>query len=612
MKPIFWALLLCVPLGLPAQNTYFKTVGTSISDLGTSCIPTTDYGSALIFSGAMPAGGVRMGLVKADHNGSVQWSKLFEHGTFAFPKTIIPAADGGFIVFGSVEHPDSAAYRALFLLKTDNQGNEQWSYRLPTSANDRPVGMLACKAGGFLTCSVFNDNSVNGQYPGAQLIRYDDTGNVLWTKQYQGGYGVQPVSVTELPDGDLVFVSSAKFSLAGASYHTLVTRTDAQGNVLWSSFFELEYDDEPYDMVANASGELFISGATYRMGNEWDGFLLKVDAQGKQVFNRFYDAGTAQGENFRCLSVTPQGSVLLLGDMGSFEERDITLLSVNDQGQLQWTKRYPFSPAFTNYPLDMYTSYNGGIVFTGEVRPPAALGEGAMVGAETLVSSRWYKGAACFYVYDVPFTASPRTLTVTSPALPAPDTLTFTHPGQAITEKPVCEKQMPVPLNLWYATEVCPNVCMTFQDSTLNNPTAWLWEFEGATPSTSTQQHPQHICYPEKGTYDVTLTVTNAQGTVTLHKKIVIHEPDCPPPVVPNVFTPNGDGVNDEFLISQLPDEFTFYIYNRWGEVVFQSSEKSKLWKGKNLLGRPVSDGVYFYSLKAYDKDYHGFIHLFR
>lgn len=607
-KPILWALLICLPLCAAGQNTYVKHIGTTESDLGISCIPTADMGTMLALYGGMPGGGVRFALVKTDHNGTMQWNKPFVHDNFALPQTVVQTADGGFVVFGAVAHP-SGNGQALFLLKTDAQGNMLWSHRLPASTNDRPVGLLACKAGGYVSCSVSDYNGM--VHPRAMLIRYNENGGVVWAKEYRGTYGILPVAVTELPDGDIAFVSSARFYLTDPFEHMLVTRTDPEGNMRWSALLGLEYDDEPHDIAANAYGELYVTGATYRMGHEWDGFLLKLDAQGNRMFNRFYDAGTAMGDIFRCVSVTPQGSVLLLGDMGAFEERDITLLSVDAQGQTRWARRYPFSPNFTNYPCDGYNSYNGGFVFTGDVRPPTSIRNALLVRADSLGNVPCSNQPASYTTYDTPFWLMNPPVSTSAVQLPASEPLPFTHPPVPITEHLVCENPLPVVLNKWNPSDLCPNVCMDFEDTTLNNPTAWLWEFEGATPSTSTQQHPQNICYAQKGTYTVSLTATNAWGTVTQHKKIFVQETECPPPVIPNVFSPNGDGVNDEFLIDQLPVEFTFHIYNRWGEVVFSSSEKSHVWKGKNKLGLPVSDGVYFYSLSTLDKDYHGFIHVF-
>jgi PKD repeat protein len=56
-----------------------------------------------------------------------------------------------------------------------------------------------------------------------------------------------------------------------------------------------------------------------------------------------------------------------------------------------------------------------------------------------------------------------------------------------------------------------------FSDSSTGQPTSWLWEFEGGTPATSANQNPV-IIYENEGVFDVTLTVTNANGTQTVTK----------------------------------------------------------------------------------------------
>ncbi len=71
---------------------------------------------------------------------------------------------------------------------------------------------------------------------------------------------------------------------------------------------------------------------------------------------------------------------------------------------------------------------------------------------------------------------------------------------------------------------------------------------------------------------------------------------------IPNVFTPNGDGVNDFYFInSKGMEEMSLTIINRWGEVVFQSNDVNGKWDGTSK-GNLCSDGVYFYSLKAKSK----------
>jgi gliding motility-associated-like protein len=69
---------------------------------------------------------------------------------------------------------------------------------------------------------------------------------------------------------------------------------------------------------------------------------------------------------------------------------------------------------------------------------------------------------------------------------------------------------------------------------------------------------------------------------------------------VPNTFTPNNDGLNDVFLVrgSELSNIEQFRIYNRWGEMIFESPDINKGWDGTHN-GVPVNSGVYVYYIEA-------------
>ena len=81
---------------------------------------------------------------------------------------------------------------------------------------------------------------------------------------------------------------------------------------------------------------------------------------------------------------------------------------------------------------------------------------------------------------------------------------------------------------------------------------------------------------------------------------------NCPIYFLPNVFSPNGDGINDVFrpiLPYKFIDSIEFVVYNRWGNVVFRTSDPMLNWKGLDQeTGKPVVDGVYFYTAKVYAK----------
>jgi gliding motility-associated-like protein len=85
-----------------------------------------------------------------------------------------------------------------------------------------------------------------------------------------------------------------------------------------------------------------------------------------------------------------------------------------------------------------------------------------------------------------------------------------------------------------------------------------------------------------------------ATDTVT----IVVIQP-CGEVFVPNIFSPNGDGLNDlECVMGDCVTSVDFKIYNRWGETVFSSDSQANCWDG-TFRGKPVQTGVYVYKLTA-------------
>ena len=81
----------------------------------------------------------------------------------------------------------------------------------------------------------------------------------------------------------------------------------------------------------------------------------------------------------------------------------------------------------------------------------------------------------------------------------------------------------------------------------------------------------------------------------------------------PNVFTPNADGENDEFII-KIPEKVQscaeLTIYNRWGQVQYFSVGNDLKWDGRNNVGTPVPTGTYFYTLIIKDKTFSGILEL--
>ncbi len=77
-----------------------------------------------------------------------------------------------------------------------------------------------------------------------------------------------------------------------------------------------------------------------------------------------------------------------------------------------------------------------------------------------------------------------------------------------------------------------------------------------------------------------------------------------------NIFSPNGDGINDYFSF-EFPFE-AISIFNRWGLKVFETTDSDNYWNGKTTSGENASDGTYYYVIKIKGKTHKGFVQLVR
>jgi gliding motility-associated-like protein len=83
--------------------------------------------------------------------------------------------------------------------------------------------------------------------------------------------------------------------------------------------------------------------------------------------------------------------------------------------------------------------------------------------------------------------------------------------------------------------------------------------------------------------------------------------------VFPNVISPNDDGINDFFEIDNMPANTEVIILNRWGNVVFSSTNYLNNWDGKDTSGQNLLEGIYTYKYSTLSgKVGHGFVHLVR
>jgi gliding motility-associated-like protein len=173
--------------------------------------------------------------------------------------------------------------------------------------------------------------------------------------------------------------------------------------------------------------------------------------------------------------------------------------------------------------------------------------------------------------------------------------------------------------------------------NTSENTNTYKWDFGNGQTLTTNDKTSHTVVFTQSGTatlnasqsgcaddFQINITVSNCgctnQNALNFDPSAQLDDGSCiyPAPIVvaPNVFTPDEDLVNAlYFLTTEHLTGLEMTIFNRWGNVMFRSSEITGAWDGK-VNGEPAAEGVYFlkYTAKGYTEtlEGHTFLHLIR
>jgi len=187
------------------------------------------------------------------------------------------------------------------------------------------------------------------------------------------------------------------------------------------------------------------------------------------------------------------------------------------------------------------------------------------------------------------------TITTTYLAYGALDTASFTvH----VVNPPI--------INLGNDTSLCQGQILTLNATSPNTTYKWQDNTINATYNVS-----------NPGIYWVKVTNQyNCYNSDTIN--ITYKDCDTSNIIIPNIFTPNGDGYNDYFVIKNAEyKNIDLQVFNRWGVIVYKDNNYQNNWEGK-YKGNPLTNGVYYYIINAkgkyndIEKQYHGSLTILR
>lgn len=152
----------------------------------------------------------------------------------------------------------------------------------------------------------------------------------------------------------------------------------------------------------------------------------------------------------------------------------------------------------------------------------------------------------------------------------------------------------------------CSGVLVNCKNESVNAD-SYVWSFNDG--SSSTEVNAEHYFAYNSG-FQVSLAAINDNGCKdSFNIKNSSAALDWFQLVIPNVFTPNNDGVNDELKISSeaaINNCFSLRVFNRWGNEIYSTNNMDSGWNGTVSNGQKSEPGTYFYILKVDEFEYQG------
>ncbi len=221
-------------------------------------------------------------LVRTDLAGNMLWTQWFGGSGYDGGIQVVARADG-FAIGGYTTSKGAGSYD-YWLIRTDLSGNLVWDKTYGDSAGDQTYGMMGLPDGYLL--NGMGAGAVTGN-PQAWLVRTDLNGGKIWDHAYAVGIWDQANSVTPTSDGGYAFAGGT-YAVPGGKSDGWIVRIDAGGNQVWSRTYGGSDNDSGWGIVALSDG-FVMAGNTASSGNGGtDLWLVRTDSLGNKLWERTF------------------------------------------------------------------------------------------------------------------------------------------------------------------------------------------------------------------------------------------------------------------------------------------------------------------------------------
>jgi uncharacterized delta-60 repeat protein len=310
--------------------------------------------------------------IKYNSNGNQAWVAKYNGPENNEDRAVAIAvdSDGNVYVTGySNNLDDSSTGYDYATIKYYSNGNQAWVARYDGPANwdDRPVDIAVDSSGNVYVTGYSRGSETFYDYA---TIKYDSNGNQDWVRRHDG-----PASSRDEPAGIAVdssgnvYVTGMSYR-SGALYDYATIKYDSTGSQAWIAWYDNSSNwDEPQALVLDSSGNVYVTG--YSQVYTEDGWTsdyatVKYNSAGDEQWAVTYDGPESDNDNAQMVTVDSSGNVYVTGEsIGSNKYNEYATIKYDINGIQQWVKRYDGSANGDDEAAAIVVDSSGNIVVTG-------------------------------------------------------------------------------------------------------------------------------------------------------------------------------------------------------------------------------------------------------
>ncbi len=245
---------------------------------------TTSYGAGLF----------DCWLIKTDENGNEEWDHTYGGVGDDFANSVKQTVDGGFIIAG---HTDSYGMGLFdfWLIKTDENGNEEWNLTYGGIDDDYASSVQQTVGAGYVvTGFTYSYGAGESDF---WLVKTDENGNEEWNQTYGGIDDDRAYSVQQTQDEGFIIAGTTN-SFGVGNYDCWLIKTDENGDEEWNQIYDFDSFDKARSVQQTTDGGYIIAGYGYCVGNIYDAWLIRLGSDVSIVNNTIAESLISNLSNY--------------------------------------------------------------------------------------------------------------------------------------------------------------------------------------------------------------------------------------------------------------------------------------------------------------------------